>query len=272
VLSEQHIPFAVSDNLKWLTPPSHAYDLVIAPSDAPAELDRYVREGGCLLIAGLNPPSLPVGKVIARREAMQASWRIHDHRLLPSLKQTQLLFLHGPYVELEPLEKPLLTLIPPAMFGPPEKVWVDKTETSIPGLVLTEQGRGRLAYIPWDIGSLYHRHSSPGHAGLMADVIDWLLPRGRQLRTTAHPLVEITVMRQPSRNRTLIHFVNLTGHADTAYFTPVDMRDVTVELAQPFRRATAVGSNRKLRVATSGQYRRFTLPRLGDYAVVVLED
>ena len=47
-----------------------------------------------------------------------------------------LLFIDGEYVEMEALAAPVLTLIPPAMFGPPEKVWADKTETDKPGLVL----------------------------------------------------------------------------------------------------------------------------------------
>ncbi|HYE73943.1 MAG TPA: alpha-amylase family protein, partial [Blastocatellia bacterium] len=196
LLSEQHIPFAVSDNLKWLDDKSRKFDLVIAPSGASAELDRYVREGGRLLIAGPTPPALPIAKVLGVRSHTQGSWRIHDQALLPSLKDTRLLFLDGEYIEIAPLEKPLLTLIPPAMFGPPEKVWVDKVETQIPGLVLSDYGKGRIAYIPWDVGGLYYRHSSLGHGGLMADVIDHLLPQGRQLKTNAHPLVEITVMNQ----------------------------------------------------------------------------
>ncbi len=272
LLSEQHIPFAVSDNLKWLHDAARRFDLVIAPGGAPAELDAYVRAGGRLLMAGARPPALPVGKVLGRREAIQGSWRIHDHALLPSLKNTNLLFLDGPYVELAPLDQPLLTLIPPAMFGPPEKVWVDKVETSTPGLVFANHGEGRIAYIPWDVGGLYYRHSSAGHGGLMADVIDHLLPQGRQLRTDAHPLVEVTVMRQPQRRRTLVHFVNLSGHADTAYFAPVAMRDITVELALSFRRATAVGLDRQLRVTAAGPRHKFTLPRLDAYEVVALEE
>lgn len=61
------------------------------------------------------------------------------------------------------------------MFGPPEKVWTDKVETVIPGVVLAEYGKGRMAYVPWDVGGLYYRHGSPGHAGLMSDLIDHLL-------------------------------------------------------------------------------------------------
>jgi hypothetical protein len=271
LLSEQHIPFAVSDNLKWLDDPARAFDLVIAPSGAAAELDRYVRQGGRLLIAGPIPPVLPVGKVIGARRHTQGSWRVHDHQLLPSLRNTKLLFLDGEYLELEPLDKPLLTLIPPAMFGPPEKVWVDKVETRIPGLVLKDHGKGRIGYIPWDVGGLYYRHSSQGHGGLMADVIDHLLLQGRQLKTDAHPLVEITVMKQPRQDRTLVHFVNLSGHSDTAYFEPLEMRNITVELDRVFGRATAVGLNQNLRVAGTGRYRSFTLPSLKAYEVVVLE-
>ena len=271
LLSEQHIPFAVSDNLKWLDDPERAFDLVIAPSGAAVELDRYVRTGGRLLIAGPTPPALPVGKVIGARPHTQGSWRVHDHTLLPSLKNTRLLFLDGEYLEIAPLDRPLLTLIPPAMFGPPEKVWVNKVETHIPGLVLRDHGKGRIAYIPWDVGGLYYRHSSQGHGGLMADVIDHLSPQGRQLKTDAHPLVEITVMRQPRRNRTLVHLVNLSGHADTAYFAPIEMRNITVEMAGGFRSAMAAVLNRNLRVTGAGRYRRFTLPRLKAYEVVVVE-
>jgi len=43
-------------------------------------------------------------------------------------------------------------------------------------------------------------------------------------------------------------------------------------LDAPFRRATAVDLKKRLRVAVSGPYHRFTLPRLNDYAVVVLEE
>jgi hypothetical protein len=265
-LSEEHIPFAVSDR-----PAGRAYDLVIAPSGAPAELERLVRDGGRLLVAGAGGPAFPVRPVVARRPHTQGSWRIHDHTLLPSLSSTNLLLLDGEYAELAPLEKPLLTLVPPAMFGPPEKVWTDKIETEIPGLVFADVGRGRVAWIPWDVGGLYYRHSSRGHGGLIADVIDRLLPAGRQLETNAHPLVEITVMGQPGRRRTLVHFVNASGHADTAYFDPIEMRDVAVDLAGDFARARAMVLGETLALTRAGGRGRFTLPRLGAYEVVVLE-
>ena len=270
LLSEQHIPFAVSENLKWMGDPSRRYDLVIAPGRVPPGLERYVREGGRLLAAGTTAPALPVGRVVGRRKT-QGYWRIHDHIGLPSLRDTNLLFIDGDYVELAPIDPPLLTLIPTAMFGPPEKVWSDKVETTVPGLVFATYEKGRLAYIPWDVGGLYYRHSSPGHAGLMADVIDRLLPSGRQIKTDAHPLVELTVMDQPHRQRTLVHLVNGIGHQDTAYFPPVELRDIRIELARDVRRVRAVALGADLPVTSSGAYQSITLPSLKAYEVLIVE-
>ena len=128
-----------------------------------------------------------------------------------------------------------------------------------------------MAYLPWDIGGLDYRHSSEAHANLLADLVDHLLPKGRQIRTNAHPLVEMTLMDQPSRNRTLVHLVNGTGHHDTAYFAPVEMRDIRIELPRPVRRARAVSLGRDLPVSSSGGSSSFTLPSLGAYEVVVIE-
>lgn len=271
ILSEQHIPFVAADNLKWLDDPSRTFDLVIAPDGAPAELDRFVKRGGRLLAAGPTRPAFPISGVGQRQPPTRGYWRIRDHTQLPSLKNTELLFFDSDYVELASQSKPLLTLIPPATFGPPEKVWVDKVETDKPGLLLADHGQGKIAYIPWDVGELYYRHSSVGHAGLVADLVDSLLPSGRQLKTDAHPLVEITVMKQPQVARILVHLVNLSGHSDTAYFPPIAMPEITVELADEFKSARSTALALDLPVSRQGRSGRFVLPRLGSYDVIVLQ-
>ncbi len=191
LLTERHIPFVVTENTARLGETGR-FDLVIAPDRPPMGVGAFVRAGGRLLAAGTTPPLLPIGRVFARRTT-QGYWRIHDRDWLPSLRDTDLVFIDGEYLEVTPVERPVLTLIPTAMFGPPEKVWSDKKETSTPGLVVIDHGQGRAAYLPWDIGGLYYRHSSEAHANLLADLVDHLLPKGRQLRTNAHPLVEVTL-------------------------------------------------------------------------------
>jgi hypothetical protein len=138
-------------------------------------------------------------------------------------------------------------------------------------LVVSDVGNGRLAYLPWDIGALYYRHSSPAHAGLLADLVDHLLAEGRQLRTNAHPLVEITLMNQSREGRTLVHLVNLSGHSGTAYFSPVEMRDIRVEVRHDFSRARSVSLEKPLEVVRDGPCGSLILPLLNAYDVVVLE-
>jgi len=270
ILSEQHIPFAVSDNFAWLADRGGQFDLVISSDGLPLELEGYLLEGGRVLAAGAAQPQIEIGKVVKRwTDTRSAYFRIHDKALFPSLKNTQLLFVDGDYLEFEPQEKPLLTLIPPSMFGPPEKVHVDQVETDKPGVIVKEYGMGRLAYIPWDVGGLYYRNSSPGHAGLVADLIDHLLPHGRQIKTNAHPLVEIALMRQ--RDRHLAHFINLSGHSQTAYFDPVAMSAIRTQAAGAFRSARRVSTGKMLPVSRSGDYLEFTLPELRDYELVELK-
>jgi hypothetical protein len=272
LLTEQHIPFEVATHVRGVTADPGRWDLVIVPGALPDGLDAYVRGGGRVLVAGTSPPTaLPIGRVV-RTAKTQGYWRIHDRTRLPGLGATDLLFVDGDYVELAPLDTPLLTLIPTAMFGPPEKVWGDKVETTVPGLVFTAHGAGRAAYVPWDIGGLYYRHSSPAHGALLADVIDQLLPTGRQLRTSAHPLVEMTLMAQPARRRTLIHLVNGTGHHDTAYFAPIAMRDIRVELPGTAKRVRAIALDRDLPVTVRDGWSSVTLPSLAAYEVLAFEE
>ncbi len=270
ILSEQHIPFAVTDNLKWLER-KQDFDLVIAADWAPQELDAYVREGGRLLVASSRAPQFDVGRIAKRWEQVQGYFRIRSHDLFPSLRQTNLLMLNGDYVEFEPQggAMPLLTLVPPSMFGPPEKVHVDQVDTQKPGLVLENRGKGRLAVIPWDVGGLYYLHSSESHAGLVADLIDHLLPKGRQIKTNAHPLVEMTLMRQNAR--ALLHLVNLSGHSQTAYHAPLPMSGIRVDVGGEYKSARALRAQKGLAVSRGGGYASFVVPLLGDYEVVVLE-
>jgi hypothetical protein len=270
ILSEQHIPFAVSNNLARLQ--DHKWDLVIAADGAPADLNAYVLQGGRLLIVGASEPAMQLGKVVRRwTDTNSAYFRIRDHSIFPSLKSTQLLLLAGEYLEMEPAGKPLLTLIPPSMFGPPEKVHLDRVDTDKPGLLVAEHGQGRVAYIPWNVGELYYRHSSPGHAGLVTDIVDNLLTGGRQLKTNAQSQVEMVLMNQPKRNRTIVHLINLSGQFATGYFPPLEMRDIQVEVAGQFRRARSAKLGANLPLSGSQGSVRFTLPQLNAYDAIVLE-
>jgi hypothetical protein len=271
LLSEQHIPFLSSSNLRLLKERPEQIDLVICTDSLPRGLGGYLQNGGRVLIAGTEHPGLNLPEVVQKWENVRGYFRVRDHSFLPSLELTNLMFLYGDYLELPPVDRPLLTLIPPSMFGPPEKVFTDKVETDKPGVIIREYGRGLMAFVPWDVGGLYYRYGSEAHAGLMTDLVDYLLPAERQLETKAHPLVEITMMQQARRGRTLVHLVNLSGHSDVGYFPPVPMEDIEVSIRGQFDTARSINLDRALTVDRAGGVVNFTLPLLRAYDVIVLE-
>jgi len=266
LLSEEHVPFAVSDNLDWMN--RRQFDLVIATDWAPAELEKYTEGGGHVLVASPRPPEFPVPRAVRTWKQITGYLRVRNHSMFPSLKDTELVMLSGDYLELEGDGSSSLSLVPPSMYGPPEKIHVDMKDTTAPGVVFQQAGKGAVAWFPWDLGGIYYRESLPAHAGLFRDVMDRLSP-ARQIRTNAHPLVELTWMQQGRRR--LLHAINLSGHSDTGYFAPIPIEGIRVEVAGQFRSAVTMRKPARLPVVVRDGYTAFTIPQLNDYEMVVLE-
>jgi hypothetical protein len=265
-LSEQHLPFSAMENLNWIG--KRDCDLVICPGRVPAALKSYIENGGHVIAAGSVAPEFEIAQVVKLWKSPDGAYfRVRNRALFPSLKETDVVFMYGDYLQVESAD-PALTFIPPSMYGPPELVHVDWKDTNDPGLVIKNMGRGRIAWLPWDIGSLYFRHSSEAHSRLLSDLVDSMLPAGRQLTSNAHPLVQITLMRQKDRN--LMHFINLTGHSDTAYFNPIRIAGINVRVKGNFKSAKAVKSGQSIEVRNAGGFSEFTLPALDEYELLDL--
>jgi Hypothetical glycosyl hydrolase 6 len=267
LLAEQHIPFAAVDNLNWIG--KRDADLVITAGSTPQALEGYVQNGGHLLIAGSTAPEFEIAPAIKLwKDPDGAYFRIADKGIFPSLKETDVIFMYGDYLQVQAEGKSALTFIPPSMYGPPEFVHIDWKDTEDPGLVMKTLGKGKAAWLPWDVGGLYYRHSSEAHSRVMSDLIDAMLPDGRQLESNAHPLVEITLMRQKDRH--LVQLVNLSGHSDIGWFDPVRMTNIMVRIKGNFKTGHAAKSGVDINVANEDGYARFTLPTLEEYELIDL--
>jgi hypothetical protein len=266
LLTEEHIPFAVSDNADLLG--KRPFDLVVATEWAPAELLPYAERGGHVLIMSPHPPDFPLEGVGQTTRDVKGYIRIRDHAMFPSLKDTDLLLLNGAFTEVHDQNPPALTLVPPSMIGPPELVHVDQKDTGVPAIVTRRTGQGSITWIPWDLAGLYYHLSLPGHAGLFRDVVNRLVPE-RQLRTNAHPLVEMTLMHQGAR--TLLHLINMSGHSDTGYYPPLPMKNIRVAVAGSFTDAKTVRHAGVLPIRRQNAYSEIVIPALDDYELVVLQ-
>ncbi len=187
------------------------------------------------------------------------------------MAQTDALLVYGDILQLSTKGTPPLSYVPPSASVLPERSAFDTSGTAIPGLIMTPYGAGTLAWLPWDLPAIYYRHSPAAYPAFISGLIDHLLPAGRQLRTNAHPTVEITLMHQPDRKRTLVHLVNVSGHSGTAYFNPHQMQNIRLEIKGTYKRARAIKQNKRLKIRTHGNYSSILLPRLAEYEVIILE-
>jgi hypothetical protein len=195
--------------------------------------------------------------------------RIKNHSIFPSLKQTDLVFCEGEYLELQPENPSPVTLVPPGQFGPPDKVSSLEEVTNKPGLMVKNFGKGRLAFIPWHIGELYHKFSNDKHRHFVSDLIDHLVGE-RQLTTNAHPTVELSLMSQENKERTLVHLINMSGHHANTFFDAVEMKDISIRVRGEFKRAVLLDGKERIGTRISKGYTQFTLPLLKEYSTVLL--
>jgi hypothetical protein len=164
-----------------------------------------------------------------------------------------------------------LRLIPPTIYGPPEKVCINWVETAWPGVIFYRYGTGRSAYLPWQVDALYYRHSSPGHAALLLAVIDVLRDGYRQLVTNAHPSVEVALLARDDGGY-VVNLANASGHGGTAIFAPVTMHDLVVmaELPQPVTTAYSLRQAQPVQLWHEQHYTCVRLDQLDLFETIIL--
>ncbi len=104
-----------------------------------------------------------------------------------------------------------LTFIPPFPTYPPETSWMREPKTTIPGLILSQPGRGRVAYLPADLDRRYALEHLPDHAMLLGNIIRWAADPTIPLRVEGTGLLDCHLYQQPGR--LILHLVNLTSEA-----------------------------------------------------------
>jgi len=104
-----------------------------------------------------------------------------------------------------------LTFVPAFPTYPPETSWMREPKSNIPGLILSERGRARVAYMPADIDRRYAREHLPDHASLLANIIRWASGQSIPLHVEGPGLVDCHLYEQPGR--LILHMVNLTSEA-----------------------------------------------------------
>jgi hypothetical protein len=159
------------------------------------------------------------------------------HPVLRGFDETDILPFGGTLssMKVDPAATVPLTFVPAFPTYPPETSWMRQPKTDIPGLILSEHGRARVAYMPADIDRRYAREHLPDHFALLANIVRWAAGRNLPLRVDGAGLVDCHLYEQSGRM--ILHMVNLTSEA--TWRAPVD------ELIKvgPFKVAIRVGKS-----------------------------
>jgi hypothetical protein len=259
---------------------------VVAPLTPTAlvRLEDYVNNGGRLLLTGgpIPPEMKSLGLRAARATLPQEKGtylrlRPEDKRRLQAevFAKLDLLPLNGELWTADPganVEN-LLRFIPPAMFGPPEKCYYTNV-SDVPGLYAHAAGRGRVAWIPWRVGSHFEELGHAGHAAVVTSALDQLLQLPRRLQVDAPALVEATHRMDGTGRFEWVSLYNHSGQMDKVLGAPVPLRDVKVQItsASPVKGARLLNGGQSLslkRVANGAV--ACTVPELNAYEIVLLE-
>ncbi len=147
-----------------------------------------------------------------------------------------------------------LTLVPAFPTYPPETSWMRQPKSDVPGLILSQHGGSRVAYMPADLDRRYASEHLPDHAALLANVVRWACGQGGPLTVDGPGLVDCHLYRQS--DRMILHMVNLTSEAtwraplnELIRVGPFKVRvRLPKQLSRPAARLLVSGAERRIAV------------------------
>lgn len=290
ILTENHIPFVVSETAETIQGEPRRFDMVIVTTGAPvAGLDDYVQQGGRALYIG-EEPGFAIPPRVRKHELTEVAYaEVRDANKFPALRGLKYVMCTSmcPYtvidifskVEVKKMafieypEEPdaTLTFVAPMIENPAEVSQSDLKHTQVPAILFRDYGSGRIAYLPWKLGALYDRLAIKSHADLLINLFDQLLPAGRQLETNAHSSVEMVLSQCKKSGKLFCHLINLSGQTQNSYMDAVPMGPIKISIDGKYASAKAREMDAALPLSYAKGSTSFVLPSLNEYEVIVLE-
>ncbi len=199
------------------------------------------------------------------------------HPVLRGFEETDLLPYGGTLsaLHVDPSAVVPMTFVPAFPTYPPETAWMRQPRTDIAGLVLSERGTSRIAYMPADIDRRYAREHLPDHGRLLENIVRWAAGDSIPLSVDGTGLVDCHLYEQPGRM--ILHIVNLTSEA--TWRAPLDELIRVGPFKVIVRLSTGVANPRGSLLVAGGQpaiaftagKATFDIASILDHEVVVLE-
>ena len=208
-------------------------------------LDAFVSAGGTVISCFQSALTKENGKfskepilkslgIKATKDMMEnmksAYFKMDSKEHFPRSRNTDLIYVRGGYIpaEYEETAEKHMKLIPPFMFGPPERCYYTNISEE-PGFTINTYGQGRGVYIPWCPGEIFYEDGHNNTIDFMGDLLENVLGIPA-VGGNASRMVEITVLKKTNESSMILHMINGSGYYGNTYYEPVTMAAVTVSL------------------------------------------
>lgn len=254
-------------------------------------LDQYVLNGGCLISSGKTALYADDGekrsgfglKCIGGKEILEdcgdmrsamLSIRKKEAERFPALAETELVYLGEEYryASYQEDTEQYMGLIPPHMFGPPEKCYYCE-ESDAPGLTVHGFGKGKAIQIPWGPGKLYWEEGYENSFFFIKDVLLSFAGIKTAEWRPFTPMVEITRGYREDGTQAMFSLINGTGHFGKSFFAPVPVQNISVcaSLNSVPEKITSIVTGKELPFLYKEGKIYFSVERLDEFEALKVE-
>jgi hypothetical protein len=256
-------------------------------------IDNYVKGGGKILATGFPGINDKIGTSL-NKIRLQSLGIMPDYELFPQTQSTYLKVMDNDKADLGQNEfkdfdlimmnsgfmkcktsgdaKGYLRLLPNTVNGPPERVFFNDDEvTDFPGIVVNSFGRGKVVFIPWQIGSQYSWKGNNGQRAIFLASLKNLLNLESMIVTDASPLIEITHLANRNGAFEWIGMINHSGQLGDVFREPVAIHNTTIRFKplKPVKSISLMHSEKKLKFRQSDGWIECIVPQLSDFEMVL---
>jgi hypothetical protein len=197
-----------------------------------------------------------------------------QHPILEGFRDTNWLPGAQNRMPINPVQNPVLTVVPGFVRYPPELAYPPVSHSDEPAVVLAEKGSSRMAYFPGDIERSYWLTGHGDLLRLLHNTIRWLTRNERIVHVEGEGFIEMFGWETtPGYAVHLLNYTNPnTHHGWMQSIYPLGPQNVRMKLPQNVRVKSIELLRAGQRVAfdLKSQELQFTIPRVEDYEVAAI--
>ena len=303
LLSEEHImydviiPSQLGDNR---TPRRlEDYDVIILDDIASmsenlvAMFDRYVQNGGKLLVTGATSTSDEKGRKLnlirLKSLGVEPGYAVFPQTQSTFLKVADtdkqalgksdfsdftLMMMYSQFLKCKVKENAqgYLRLLPGTRFGPAEKTYyADSDITNFPGVISYVYGKGKSVFIPWLIGSDYNAKGNYAQRKLFAGSLKNLLKVENAIETDASAAIEMTHLANLNGAFEWIGMINHSGFLGNSVREPITIHHTNIRFKpqKPVAEIRLLRSNIQLKFEQKDGWIKCEVPQIADFEMML---